>query len=399
MTFQEKLDLRYGGNTYSVIGEYVDNKTKILVRCNKCGNEWEVRPDNMLHCVHGCPKCAVKHSHNISKLTTDEIIKRGKELYGDRYSYEKTDSLNRDEKGRVCFTCNICGKDFWENPNLFLNNRRKRSNCPNCVKILSKSNKEKNKLRHENYINNSVYDTKSFIKKLEKKFPGFYDTKDVNYVSYNEKVILYHDGNKIITTPQSILGNVNPIKQNSVHDIETFIAKSREIHGNKYDYSYAKYTGAKSYLTIICPKHGQFMQTPNNHLNGNGCPYCNNSKLENDIQKYLNENNIKYINRCNKKKFLWLEKQHLDFYLPEYNVAIECQGEQHFKNVECFNNLEKNIENDFIKKQKCKENKVKLLYYFPEKAKLSHLYTENFKKIYNRHNSFVSKEKLFKHIL
>jgi hypothetical protein len=58
----------------------------------------------------------------------------------------------------------------------------------------------------------------------------------------------------------------------------------------------------------------------------------------------------------------------------KHNIAIEYQGEQHFKNVDYFEILEKNIENDFIKKQKCK-------------------------KIYNRHNSFVSKGKLFKHIL
>ena len=119
MTFQEKLNLKYGEGTYSVIGEYVNNKTKVLIKCNKCGHEWEVRPDNMLHCVHGCPKCAVKHSHNISKLTTDEIIKRGKELYGDRYSYEKTDSLNRDEKGRVEFCCKKHGK-YWDWPSNFI---------------------------------------------------------------------------------------------------------------------------------------------------------------------------------------------------------------------------------------------------------------------------------------
>lgn len=399
MTFQEKLNLKYGEGTYSVIGEYINNKTKVLIKCNKCGYEWEVRPDNMLHCVHGCPKCAVKYSHDVAKLTTEEIIKRGKELYGDRYSYEKTDSLNRDKNGRVCFTCNVCGKDFWENPNLFLNNRRKRSNCPNCVELLTEENKKIAKERHENYINNSVHDTESFIKRLEEKFPGFYDTKDVEYTKYTENVILYHEGKKIVTSPASVLGNSKPVRQNSVHSTETFIKKAKEVHGDKYDYSKTKYVGAKNDLIIICPKHGEFKQKPNNHLNGTGCPYCNNSKLEDEIQKYLNENNIKYINRCNKKDFLWLERQHLDFYLPEYNAAIECQGRQHFENVDYFESLEKNIENDFIKKQKCKKNKVKLLYYFPEKTKLSHLYTEDFKKIYNRHNSFVSKEKLFKYIL
>ena len=400
MTFQEKLNLKYGEGAYSVIGEYVNNKTKVLIKCNKCGHEWEVRPDNMLHCVHGCPKCAVKCSHDVAKLTTEEIIKRGKKLYGDRYSYEKTDSLNRDKRGRVCFTCNVCGNDFWEKPSLFLSkNRRKKSNCPNCAKILTEKNKKIAKERHENYINNSVHDTESFIKRLEEKFPGFYDTKDVEYTKYTQNVILYHEGKKIVTSPLTVLYNKRPILQNKVHNTETFIEKAKKIHGDKYIYFKTEWVNAKTDVIITCKKHGDFIQKPNNHLSGYGCPYCNNSKLENDIKNYLNENNIKYINHCNKKEFSWLERQHLDFYLPDYNIAIECQGEQHFKNVDYFESLEKNIENDLIKRRKCKENKVKLLYYFPEKTKLNSLYTEEFRKIYNIHNSFVSKEKLFKRIL
>lgn len=54
----------------------------------------------------------------------------------------------------------------------------------------------------------------------------------------------------------------------------TFINKSFKIHGNKYDYSQVNYIGAKSDITILCPIHGPFSQTPNNHLNGAGCPIC-----------------------------------------------------------------------------------------------------------------------------
>ena len=31
-----------------------------------------------------------------------------------------------------------------------------------------------------------------------------------------------------------------------------------------------------------------------------------------------------------KKRFDWLGRQSLDFYLPKYNLAIECQGSQHY---------------------------------------------------------------------
>lgn len=52
----------------------------------------------------------------------------------------------------------------------------------------------------------------------------------------------------------------------------------------------------------------------------------------------------------------------LDFYLPEYNVAIECQGEQHLIKGRNFTNVLQ-LENDLLKNKLCKENGVKLLYF------------------------------------
>lgn len=55
---------------------------------------------------------------------------------------------------------------------------------------------------------------------------------------------------------------------------EKFIAKAREIHGLKYDYSKVKYTGNKFDICIICPIHGEFNQSAKGHLSGYGCPKC-----------------------------------------------------------------------------------------------------------------------------
>ena len=46
---------------------------------------------------------------------------------------------------------------------------------------------------------------------------------------------------------------------------------------------------------------------------------------------FFRQNKIEYEYQ---KRFIWLGKQSLDFYLPKYNIAIECQGEQHFKPVD-----------------------------------------------------------------
>ena len=87
---------------------------------------------------------------------------------------------------------------------------------------------------------------------------------------------------------------------------------------------------------FICPKHGEFWQTPYKHLKGQGCPKCKQSKLERQISTLLTENNIPFEQQ---KTFDWLKYKNnlfLDFYLPEHNIAIECQGGQHFKSVDYF---------------------------------------------------------------
>jgi len=67
---------------------------------------------------------------------------------------------------------------------------------------------------------------------------------------------------------------------------------------------------------------------------------------------------------------VWLGQQHLDFYLPKFNVAIECQGEQHFNSFEYFGgekSFKERLERDERKKILCKENNVPLLYYAASK--------------------------------
>ncbi len=150
---------------------------------------------------------------------------------------------------------------------------------------------------------------------------------------------------------------------------EEFIEKAIKKHGyNKYDYSKSVYVGTKTPLCIICEKHGEFWQTPNDHLSGKGCPKCNESKLEKKLEHYFKENNINYIHQY---KTSWLSKQSLDFFLPEYNTAIECQGKQHFGNGGWGTSydFEKIKELDVIKFEKCKKNNIKLIYFAKKQDK------------------------------
>ena len=55
---------------------------------------------------------------------------------------------------------------------------------------------------------------------------------------------------------------------------ENFIKNADKIHEHKYDYSKTVYVKAIEKVIIVCKKHGEFLQSPNNHLQGNGCRMC-----------------------------------------------------------------------------------------------------------------------------
>ena len=63
----------------------------------------------------------------------------------------------------------------------------------------------------------------------------------------------------------------------------TFIEDSVVIHKNKYDYNEVQYVNCKEKVTIICPTHGRFSQTPDTHKSGSGCPKCVNLSGENSV--------------------------------------------------------------------------------------------------------------------
>ena len=138
--------------------------------------------------------------------------------------------------------------------------------------------------------------------------------------------------------------------ENKVYSVEEWIDKVRKVHNGKYDYSKVEYYRSSQKVCIICPEHGEFWQIPAMHLSGRGCPICKQSHLENKVEQMLKENNIKYISQY---KTEWLGKQSLDFYLPDYNIGIECQGRQHFENdtffggIEGFKKINKSIHSNY----------------------------------------------------
>lgn len=123
----------------------------------------------------------------------------------------------------------------------------------------------------------------------------------------------------------------------------------------------------KTYLSLTCDKGHKYNTSYNSFISGCKCHICNISKLEYNMKTELNKNHIEFWSQ---HSFVKLKngngKQTLDFFLPYHNIAIECQGKQHFELVEYFggeSEFEKILERDERKYNICKENGIRILYY------------------------------------
>lgn len=270
----------------------------------------------------------------MKKLTTEEFIEKARKVHGDKYDYSKVDYKTTHEK--VVITCKKHG-DFEQSPSSHLYG----NGCPKC------------KAEKSNETLKATYD--DIIKKFKEAHGDKYLYEDnFNFENMHSKIkiICPIHGEFIQEINSHIRGRGCPKCSKKFMDTEYFIECSNKIHNNKYDYSLSEYKNPKEYVKIICSKHGVFYQAPTKHLSGQGCPYCKRSLLEEKVDVILTEMSIDHIQQ---KKFDWLGLQSLDFYLPEYNIAIECQGMQHFKPLEIFGG-----ENGFINRKILDEKKLEL---------------------------------------
>ena len=254
----------------------------------------------------------------MKKLTQEEVILRFIQKHAARYDYSKVIYLGMFIK--VIIICPIHG-EFLQTPNDHLNG----AGCSKC-----KSCKIGNQFR---------FNIEEFIEKARTVHGYFYDYSNVNYINALTKVsIICPIHGKFNQTPASHLSGCGCPKCKFIYlnnllksNLEEFIKKAQAIHNGKYDYSLAIYTTAKSKIIIICPFHGEFTQTPNDHLSGRGCPRCQKSKGELAIIEILKKHNINFQDEYKLPEIV--SNYEYDFYLPEYNILIEFHGIQHYEYV------------------------------------------------------------------
>lgn len=103
--------------------------------------------------------------------------------------------------------------------------------------------------------------------------------------------------------------------------IDEFIKKAKSVHENKYDYSKTEYFGSLKQISIICPQHGQFLQTANRHLLGSGCSKCAIEIHAKNITKHTTDSFISNAKKLHGSKYNYTETKYKNFYTK---VCIIC---------------------------------------------------------------------------
>ena len=267
--------------------DYKNANTKLTIICPELG-EFEQRASSHLSGC-GCPKCAGKN------ITTEEFIRRAREIHGDKYDYSKVEY--KDAITKVTIICPIHG-EFQQRPDHHLNGH----SCP--------------------YCNGSKLTKEEFIRKAREIHSDKYDYSKVEYKNAITKVtIICPEHGEFEQTPNSHLRGYGCSRCSRL-TTEDFIRRAGEIHGDKYDYSKVDYKDSQTKITIICPKHGEFQQRPSNHLRGKGCPYCA------DNLKLTKEEFIKKAKEIHKDKY---DYSKVEYKNTRTKVTIICPIHGEFK--------------------------------------------------------------------
>ena len=317
--------------------DYVNIKTKVIIICPEHG-EFNQLPSNHTS-GKGCRQCGV----NTRKTGLIEFINKANSVHNGKYDYSQSKYINTLTK--LVVRCPEHGY-FNISPNAHLSKKR---GCSRCNGIY--------KLTNDEFINKAY------------EVHGDKFTYNSNYIDSQTKIsIICPEHGEFKQKPTNHLKGQDCRKcfnEKRVKSLQQFIDEANSIHGFKYDYKNVGYKTTRTKIGIICPEHGEFKQKPTNHLKGNGCPKCSESKGERFIRNYLDSNKITFTPQYKFKDCRNKYPLSFDFYLPEYKLCIEYNGIQHYH----FNNFLHKTKSGFIQQQKndnikigyCMENSIKLL--------------------------------------
>ena len=221
-----------GKYKYDRLG-YISMKTKVSITCPSHGDFQQCPKMHLTG--QGCKLC--------HKFTKAKFIEKAQQVHGTRYDYSTV--VYTLSKAKVAINCALHGM-FMQSCNSHLSGH----GCPDCKGGIRSNSKE-------------------FVAKAQLKHGHQYNYAEVQYLSNHAEVtVICRDHGPFRIEPKYHLrgGRCPSCSECVRHDTESWICKAREVHGDLYDYSKTVYNSTQTKVVITCKKHGDFEQTPANHV-------------------------------------------------------------------------------------------------------------------------------------
>lgn len=329
---------------FEIIKNEKRNRYYIKLEC-KIHGKFKQRTDSHLKGAI-CRKCKDDKYYKAS-ISYENFILKSNEIHDNKYEYPEQEFSKRCQKIKII--CKDHG-EFCQEANNHING----SGCPKCGKItISKK------------LKNSKDDIEDILKRVYANNKNI-EIKNCCYKDSRSKINLFCKKHGIIIMFYYTALKGNGCKYCNEEDRikqceKDFIELSREIWGDKYNYSDFKGWTKK----VKIEYDGKFyFQHPYNHIKG-FLPFKNISGGEYKIKSIFEKK--EYLSYITQKTFYdlkFIKKLRFDFYLPKLSVCIEFNGIQHYKSIEHWGG-DKRFEHikkcDDIKKKYCEKNNIKLI--------------------------------------
>jgi len=235
---------------------------------------------------------------------TETFIQKARWVHGDRYDYSEVDY--RHSKEKVTIICPQHGP--WE--------QKAESHtvygrgCWQCSR--------------KKISSALTWDTEKCIEEFRKVHGDKYDYSKVEYAGSNVNVIIacpIHG--EFAKTPSLHIHRKSGCSKCQGYGLTTeeWVDRFKTVHGNKYNYDKFVFQKALKKSTITCPKHGDFLQTPRGHYNGNGCPSC---KIDRTVEThtYSFMEFIEIARSVHGGKYKYVESSYVN---ASSDVVVECK--------------------------------------------------------------------------
>lgn len=342
--FIERAKSIHGDRFDYSMTKYVCSCEKVKIICRKHG-AFEVLPHNHFNSKNGgCLLCSRE------KSDTEDFIRKARLIHGDKYDYSKSEYVKCDIPIKI-----ICPQhgEFMQKPIKHLRGhgclmcggykKYTQNDFINCAKEVHGEKYDYSKV---NYINSYTKvciicpEHGAFYQRPNGHLNGYgcpycqhkgkkkmtteefiSKSKDVWGNRFDYSVTKYLDSNKNVAIKDKVIGIFyqSPVSHLKGHEYrglkydmvnkEGFIKKAIEVHGNKYDYSKVEYVNSHTKVCIICPEHGEFWQVPSSHVYSKRCcPKCAHRSYKYTNEEFINIAKFVHNNKYDYSKVRYIKK-------------------------------------------------------------------------------------------